>query len=214
MQNTYSILVQSLQWYLLHNNECPYYPVKNKQTYKSKYVLPSYRTDIYIEAMVCYLRYPVSEHRYILIQATMWQAGLRCALRQGTFSLLSKSTRLILGTRLRWGVTCDGRVSHAWGLNNFHLLRIKENGHQGHMRLHGLKDLSLITRCNQQMWHYINWKQTHINVLTSCNSLSLWFLSIALMTSYERFFLYLSVQFTQLKCFWYTFLSTGVFYLR
>lgn len=202
-----------MQWYLLHNNECPYYPVKNKHTYKSKYVLPCFRTEIYIEARVCYLRYPVSEHRHILIQATMLQAGLCCALRQGTFSLLSKSTRLILGTHLRWGVTCDGQVSHAGGRNNVHLLRIKETGHQGHMRLHGLEDLTLITRCNQQMWHYINWKQIE-KVLTSCNSLSLRFLSIALMTSYQRFFLYLSVQFTQLKCFWYTFLSAGVFYLR
>lgn len=187
MQNSYSILVQSLQWYLLHNNECPYYPVKNKHTYKSKYVLPCFRTEIYIEARVCYLRYPVSEHRYILIQATMLQAGLCCALRQGTFSLLSKSTRLILGTHLRWGVTCDGQVSHAGGRNNVHLLRIKETRHQGHMRLHGLEDLTLITRCNQQMWHYINWKQIG-KVLTSCNSLSLRFLSIALMTSYQRFF--------------------------
>lgn len=56
---------------LSHNNECPYYPVKNKHTYKSKYVLPCFKTEVYIEARVCYLRYPVSEHRYILIQATM-----------------------------------------------------------------------------------------------------------------------------------------------
>lgn len=59
------------------------------------------------------------------------------------------------------------------------------------MRLHGLEDLTLITRCIQQMWHYINWKQTHINVLTSCNSLSLRFLFIALMTSYERFSIFI-----------------------
>lgn len=73
-----------------------------------------------------------------------------------THYLSNINITLKLGTSLCWGLTCDRLVSHPGGLDDLHLLCIKDNGNKRLMRLHGTKDdLTLITKCNKQMWHYI-----------------------------------------------------------
>lgn len=53
---------------------------------------------------------PVTER--LLVQTRLWSPDVMCcAFRQGTLSALSQSTKVILGTALHWGVTCDELVS-------------------------------------------------------------------------------------------------------
>lgn len=45
-----------------------------------------------------------------------------CALKQGTLSTLSRSNQLILGTSIRWELTCNGLLSYPGGFNDSHPL--------------------------------------------------------------------------------------------
>lgn len=53
-----------------------------------------------------------------------------CALRRGTLSTSSQSTKLKLGTTcsIRWGLTCERQVSYPLGIKDSHPLSTTEAG--------------------------------------------------------------------------------------